>query len=139
MVFKEDLIKKVAENLGKDEETVRDVIMHHLNYVEYLATEDEDTYSLYFPKLGTMSLNYYISRSEYKRNLNDRQRLIKEKAKGMKGLLSYDNFNYITPHVLGDYLRDNEKFLKNPLKKIKPLYDEYSEKYNELAREYFQI
>lgn len=138
MVYKEEIIKKVAENLGKDEEIVRDVIMHHLNYIDHLTTE-EDVYSLYFPKLGTMSLNYHISRSEYKRNLTDKQRLIKEKAKGMKGVVSYDNFNYITPHVLGDYLRDNEKFLKNPLKKIKPLYDEYSEKYNELAREYFQI
>lgn len=136
MTYKEDLIKRTAEKTGKSEKIVADIIYHHYKYLEELATDDS-TYAIQIPNIGTLSLNYLASKAVKKTNLSRLQRKIFTKAKNMKGNISMAAPNFITPHFIGVYMRENLDFVKDSINQLKPLYEEYSKKYNELAKKCF--
>lgn len=61
LVFSEEIIKELSQEIGIEEKYIEDIIDTNIKYIKSSIKERDDVLLISFPNLGKLALNYYLS------------------------------------------------------------------------------
>ena len=139
MTYTEDIIDELIKRTGKERHVIEEIIKLHATYIKHLSIEEPEVFNMNLPYLCSLSFNYLLGINKKPNNrITSDHRKLKKKHKTLAKRLKQDkkNINYITPQILAYKMREEVDYVEG-FYSFKKYNEEYTEKFNTLAQEYF--
>lgn len=145
ILYKEDLLKKLAEQTGKDYDVLEEMVNINLKYIRDTALTGDDVI-IKIPKLCKIYANYQLHLGSYwqmfrKRSKNRKVTSVKSKYLKLKEILDNEDNPlekcFMTPNMLFYYAKIYREMPKLPIKNYFYIWSKIADYHNEKHQKYF--